>query len=83
VRAASGLRRELAQYGIRVVNVAPGVADTAMTEDYRRAGLVETMARKHMRGALLRPEAVARVVAFLATDAASAVVCPGEPLVFW
>jgi NAD(P)-dependent dehydrogenase (short-subunit alcohol dehydrogenase family) len=64
---------ELAQYGIRVVNVAPGVVDTAMTEDYRRAGLVETMARKHMRGALLRPEAVARVVAFLATDAASAV----------
>jgi NAD(P)-dependent dehydrogenase (short-subunit alcohol dehydrogenase family) len=64
---------ELAPYGIRVVNVAPGVVDTAMTDDYRRAGLVETMAKKHMRGALLMPEAVARVVAFLATDAAAAV----------
>jgi glucose 1-dehydrogenase len=64
---------ELAPYGIRVVNVAPGVVDTAMTDDYRRAGLVEKMAQKHMRGALLRPEAVARVVGFLATDAASAV----------
>lgn len=64
---------ELAPYGIRVVNVAPGVVDTAMTDDYRRAGLVEKMAGKHMRGALLRPEAVARVVAFLATDAASAI----------
>jgi NAD(P)-dependent dehydrogenase (short-subunit alcohol dehydrogenase family) len=64
---------ELAPYGIRVVNVAPGVVDTAMTDDYRRAGLVDKMAKKHMRGALLQPEAVARVVAFLATDAASAV----------
>ncbi|MET0341027.1 MAG: SDR family oxidoreductase [Polyangiales bacterium] len=64
---------ELAPHRIRVVNVAPGVVDTPMADDYRRAGLIDVMAKKHMHGALVRPEAVARVVAFLATDAASAI----------
>jgi glucose 1-dehydrogenase len=64
---------ELAPHGIRVVNVAPGVVDTSMIEDYRRSGLVDRMAKKHMRGALVQPEQVARVIALLATDAASAV----------
>ncbi|HEX6243416.1 MAG TPA: SDR family oxidoreductase [Polyangiales bacterium] len=64
---------ELARYGIRVVNVAPGVVDTQMVDVYKRAGVIDTMAQKQMRGALIQPEAVARVVAFLATDAAQAV----------
>lgn len=64
---------ELAPHRIRVVNVAPGVVDTPMADDYRRAGLIDVMAKKHMRGALVQPEAVARIVAFLATDAASAI----------
>lgn len=64
---------ELAPHGIRVVNVAPGVVDTTMIEDYRRSGLVDRMAKKHMRGALVQPEQVARLIALLATDAASVV----------
>jgi len=64
---------ELAAHGIRVVNVAPGVVDTPMIEDYRRSGMVEWMAQKHMRGALVQPEHVARVVAFLASDAAACI----------
>jgi NAD(P)-dependent dehydrogenase (short-subunit alcohol dehydrogenase family) len=64
---------ELAPHRIRVVNVAPGVVDTIMIEDYRRSGLAERMAKKHMRGALVQPEQVARVIAFLATDAASVI----------
>ena len=64
---------ELAPYGIRVVNLAPGVVDTPMTEEYRRAGLIDKMAKKQMRGALVRAEAVANLAAFLATDAASAI----------
>lgn len=64
---------ELAPHRIRVVNVAPGVVDTNMIEDYRKSGLAERMAKKHMRGALVQPEQVARVIALLATDAASAV----------
>jgi NAD(P)-dependent dehydrogenase (short-subunit alcohol dehydrogenase family) len=64
---------ELAPDGIRVVNVAPGVVDTTMIDDYRKSGLTERMAKKHMRGALVQPEQVARVIALLATDAASAI----------
>ena len=64
---------ELAPHGIRVVNVAPGVVDTPMADDYRRAGLIDLMAKKQMRGELVQAEAVARVVAFVASDAASAV----------
>lgn len=62
---------ELAPYGIRVVNVAPGVVETAMSDDYRRLGVLDVMAKKHMRATLLQADAVARVVVFVATDAAS------------
>jgi NAD(P)-dependent dehydrogenase (short-subunit alcohol dehydrogenase family) len=64
---------ELAPHRIRVVNVAPGVVDTSMIEDYRKAGLGERMAKKHMGGELVQPEQVARVIALLATDAASVI----------
>ena len=64
---------ELAAYGIRVVNVAPGVVDTPMADDYRRAGLIDLMAKKQMSGALVRADDVAQVVAFLASDAARAI----------
>jgi len=64
---------ELAPLGIRVVNVAPGVTDTRMVDGYREIGWIDTMARKHMRGELIRPEAVAQVVAFAASDAASCI----------
>jgi glucose 1-dehydrogenase len=64
---------ELAPYAIRVVNVAPGVVETAMSEDYRRLGVLDSMAKKHMRGALLQADAIARVVLFVATDAAAVI----------
>jgi glucose 1-dehydrogenase len=64
---------ELARHGIRVVNLAPGVVDTQLVDVYRTAGVIEAMAQKQMRGALLQAEAVARVVGFLASDAAAAV----------
>lgn len=64
---------ELAPHRIRVVNVAPGIVDTQMTDDYRRVGIVAQMAKKQMHGELVSPESVAQVVAFLATDAASAI----------
>ena len=68
-----GAALELAPYRIRVVNVAPGVVETPMVEDYRRVGVLDAMAKKHMRGALVQPESVAQVVAFLASDAASVI----------
>ncbi len=64
---------ELAPHGIRVVNVAPGVTDTPMINGYRKAGIVDDMAKKHIRKKLVQAEEVARVVAFLASDDAACV----------
>jgi NAD(P)-dependent dehydrogenase (short-subunit alcohol dehydrogenase family) len=64
---------ELAPLGIRVVNVAPGVVDTPILDPYRAAGTIDVLAKKHLRGAVLQPEAVARVVAFLASDLANGI----------
>lgn len=62
---------ELAEYGIRVVGVAPGYIETPMMgdNDELKAG----WASQHMRGKLLQADQVASVVAFLFTSAAGAI----------
>ncbi|WP_420478053.1 SDR family NAD(P)-dependent oxidoreductase [Brevundimonas sp. FT23028] len=62
---------ELAEHGIRVVGVAPGFIDTPILgeDDSVKAPL----AAQHMHNRLIQPEKVASVVAFLFTDAASAI----------
>ncbi len=62
---------ELAEYGIRVVGVAPGFIDTPMFGD--NDALKAEVARQHIHNKLISPEQVADVVAFLFTDAASAI----------
>ena len=62
---------ELAPQGIRVVGVAPGFIDTPMFGD--NEALKAEVARQHVHDALIQPEKVASVVAFLFTDAASAI----------
>jgi 3-oxoacyl-[acyl-carrier protein] reductase len=61
---------ELAPRGIRVNAVAPGIIETAMTAELRAIAPDELTRRVLMRR-LGRPEEVARVVAFLASDEAS------------
>ncbi|MBI2373211.1 MAG: SDR family oxidoreductase [Deltaproteobacteria bacterium] len=64
------LAAELAPRNIRVNAVAPGVIETAMSEAIREAAADEVSFRILMRRCG-RPEEVARVVAFLASDDAS------------
>lgn len=62
---------ELAEYGIRVVGVAPGFIDTPILGD--DASAKAPLAAQHMHNKLIQPGKVASVVAFLFTDAASAI----------
>lgn len=62
---------ELAEHGIRVVGVAPGFIDTPILGD--DPAVKAPLAVQHMHNRLIQPEKVASVVAFLFTDAASAV----------
>jgi 3-oxoacyl-[acyl-carrier protein] reductase len=61
---------ELAPRGVRVNAVAPGIVETGMTAELR-AIAPEELTRRVLLRRLGRPEEVARVVAFLATDDAS------------
>jgi 3-oxoacyl-[acyl-carrier protein] reductase len=61
---------ELAPRRIRVNVVAPGIIETDMTEDLR-ALVPEELARRVLLGRPGRPEEVASVIAFLASDEAS------------
>ena len=64
--------RDLAKYDIRVVAVAPGFIETPMNA-YRKtsAELWEIGQKQNLRARAGRPDQVAKVVAFLASDAAS------------
>lgn len=62
---------ELAPHGIRVVGVAPGFIDTPILGTDEK--MKQMLADQHMHKKLIQPEKVASVVAFLFTDAASAV----------
>lgn len=62
---------ELAESGIRVVAVAPGFIDTPILG--KDEGVKHGLGVQHLRGELIKPEKVASVVAFLFTDAASAI----------
>ena len=70
VAATKKMARELVSVGIRVNCVAPGMTDTDMT-----AGLGEKIEREALSRALLcrkaRPEEIANVIAFLASEKAS------------
>src|SRR5918998_4679207 len=64
---ASGLALEWSRHGIRTVCVAPGTIRTEALEGYGEAA-VEGWARAVPLGRLGRPEEVAALIAFLASD---------------
>ncbi|MGA7733051.1 MAG: SDR family NAD(P)-dependent oxidoreductase [Chloroflexia bacterium] len=77
------LAAELVGYGITVNAVCPGFVDTPMTEDSianiaRRTGLSAEQARERLESGmpqkrLIRPEEVAAMVVYLASDAAGGI----------
>jgi len=64
------LARELGPMGIRVNAVAPGLIETEMIAVMKKE-LVDNIVKSTSAGRLGRPEEVAEVVAFLASDRAS------------
>ncbi|MEI4801572.1 SDR family NAD(P)-dependent oxidoreductase [Bacillus sp. NPDC077411] len=63
---------ELAEYGIRVVAVAPGVVDTPILHGYKDS-MIESMKMKVMGNGLTNPEALADVVYLLSLEEADAI----------
>ena len=81
---------DFGRYGIRVNCTCPGVIETQMADDlltYRSLGdddrkqaLLETYEERHASGRLGRPEEVAKVVLFLASDESSFVTGAAWPV---
>jgi NAD(P)-dependent dehydrogenase (short-subunit alcohol dehydrogenase family) len=72
---AKVLAIEWAKYGVRVNAIAPGYVHTPLVEDLATRGRLDVSAleRRTPIGRLVKPEEVAQVATFLASDAASAI----------
>ena len=69
-----GLAKELAPFGIRVNAVSPGVIDTPYHEQFSSPEMMKDYVNSIPLGRVGKPEEVAKVIAFLASDAASYLV---------
>jgi 3-oxoacyl-[acyl-carrier protein] reductase len=68
------LAKELAPHGIRVNAVSPGVIDTPFHQVFSTPEMIRSFVASIPLGRIGAPEECARVIAFLASDAASYVV---------
>jgi 3-oxoacyl-[acyl-carrier protein] reductase len=71
ITLTKGIAKELAPYGIRVNGVAPGVIDTPFHETFSTAAMIEGFIKTIPMGRLGTSEETAKVIVFLASDAAS------------
>lgn len=66
-----GLAKELAAYGVRVNAVSPGVVDTAFHETFSTPEMMKGYVGAIPLGRVGTPAEIARVIAFLASDASN------------
>src|SRR5215208_315502 len=66
-----GLAKELAPFGVRVNAISPGVIDTPYHEQFSSPEMMKTYAGMIPLGRVGDPTEVAKVICFLASDAAS------------
>jgi 3-oxoacyl-[acyl-carrier protein] reductase len=69
-----GLAKELAPFGVRVNSVSPGVIDTPYHEQFSTSEAISAMVANTPLGRVGSAEETAKVIAFLASDAASFIV---------
>lgn len=76
------IAQEYGRYGIRANIVLPGTVRTAIWDDRKAKDprVLETLERWYPLGRIVEPEEVARVIAFLASDHASAVTGAAIPV---
>ncbi|HUI58015.1 MAG TPA: SDR family NAD(P)-dependent oxidoreductase [Bryobacteraceae bacterium] len=74
VTFTKSLAKELAPYGVRVNAISPGVIDTPFHETFSTPEMMSSFIKSIPLGRVGTPAECARVVAFLASDAASFVV---------
>lgn len=68
------MAKELAPFGIRVNGVSPGVIDTPFHEEFSTSEMIRSFISQIPLGRMGRSEEIAKVIAFLASDASSFVV---------
>ena len=71
ITMTKGLAKELASYSVRVNAVSPGVVDTAFHETFSTPEVMKGYVAAIPLGRIGTPAEVARVIAFLASDASS------------
>ena len=74
IALTKSLAKELAPHGVRVNAISPGVIDTPFHEVFSTPEMIRSFVGSIPLGRIGTPEECARVIAFLASDAASFVV---------
>jgi 3-oxoacyl-[acyl-carrier protein] reductase len=74
ITLTKSMAKELAPFGVRVNGVSPGVIDTPFHEEFSTPEMIRTFISQIPVGRIGKSEEIAKVIAFLASDAASFIV---------
>jgi 3-oxoacyl-[acyl-carrier protein] reductase len=74
ITLTKSMAKELAPFGVRVNGVSPGVIDTPFHEEFSTPEMMRTFISQIPIGRIGKSEEIAKVIAFLASDAASFIV---------